>query len=184
MSERQQLLEGYQTRDYPKVVRSGLSYAQTREHCETEIARLVEQYRQLDSHDQSARLKRDMIDELLRRYHDYCIKEHLGAHYRERGLKSGIKTEFEHVIPAKVARDSVITGRMSIWDALNVPTCDLSRKKHQELNKNKNLARSTPDPYWFWKRYQGLDIKIETRDGTPVDLDAWNLDTHYEYFGQ
>lgn len=181
MSERQQLLEGYQTRDYPKVARSGLSYAQTRAHCETEIARLVEDYNRLDSHDQSARLKRDMIDELLRRYHDYCIKEHLGAHYRERGLKPGVDVEFEHVIPAKVARDCVLTGRMSIWDALNVPTCDLSRAKHKELAQRK-LTRSTPDVFWFWCRYRDLGIEIETRDGELVDLDTWNLDTHHDRF--
>ena len=181
MSERQRLLEGYQSRNYPKVTRSGLSYDQTREFCSTEIERYVKQYRELDSHDQLARLIRDMIDVLLRRYHGYCIQEKLGAHYRERGLTKSVKAEFEHVIPAKVARDAVLAGKLSVWDALNIPTCELSRAKHQALKKT-GLAQVTPDPFWFWRRYATLGVSIETRDGDLVDQSTWNLDTHHERF--
>ena len=181
MSERQNLLEGYRGREYPRVSRSGLSYDQTREFCLAEIQRYVEQYCKLDSHDQLARLIRDMIDVLLRRYHGYCIHENLGAHYRERGLPKSVKTEFEHVIPAKVARDAVLAGKMSAWDALNIPTCELSKAKHRALKKA-GLAQITPDPFWFWRRYATLGVMIETRNGDLVEFGTWNLDTHHERF--
>lgn len=181
MSERQTLLEGFRGRDYPRVSRSGLSYDQTREFCLAEIARYVEQYRKLDSHDQLARLIRDMIDVLLRRYHGYCIEENLGAHYRERGLTKSVKTEFEHVIPAKVARDAVLAGKMSVWDALNIPTCMLSKTNHSKLKKS-GLDKNTPDIFWFWRRYESLGVEIETREGDLVDQAVWNLDTHHDRF--
>ena len=181
MKDRAQLLEGYQPKDHPRVSRSGLSYDQTREFCTTEIERYVEQYRALAAHDQTARLIRDMIDVLLRRYHGYCIEENQGAHYRERNLHKDVKTEFEHVIPAKVARDAVLAGKMTVPDALNIPTCQLSRNKHREL-KRRGLAKLTPDPYWFWRRYLDLGVEIETRDGIKVDLVTWNLDMHYQHF--
>jgi len=181
MSERQSLLEDYQGRDYPKVSRSGLSYSQTSGFCHQEIARYVTLYKGLDQHDQTARLIRDMIDMLLRRYHGYCIQENLGAHYREQDLVPDIKTDFEHVIPAKVARDCVLTDRMSVSDALNIPTCKLSKVKHQKL-KQLGLAYKTPDIFWFWRRYQDLDIQVETRDGTKINMNDWNLDDHYRNF--
>jgi len=180
---RRSLLEGWTSPTHPRVKRSGASYQQTEDYIRPELERHVSRYKALESHDQTARLIRDDIDRCLRRYHDYCIQQNLGAHYRELGLKDDTPTEFEHVIPAKVARDALITNRMTIDDALNIPTCTLSRVKHRELNSTK-LGKTTPDPYWFWRRYQNLGIRIETRDGTPVDLATWNLDTHYEHFGQ
>jgi hypothetical protein len=183
MSQRRTLLERWTPADHPRVKRSGASYQQTEDFIRAELERWVTRYRGLETHDQTARLIRDEIDDLLRRYHGYCIQENQGAHYREVGLTKHSEIEFEHIIPAKVARDALITGRMTVDDALNVPTCDLSAAKHSELAST-GMAKTTPDPYWFWRRYQDLGIEIETRDGTPVDLDAWNLDTHYEYFGQ
>jgi hypothetical protein len=183
MSQRRTLLEGWMPADHPRVKRSGASYQQTEDFIHAELERWVTRYRGLETHDQTARLIRDEIDDLLRRYHGYCIQENQGAHYRELGLTKNSEIEFEHIIPAKVARDALITGRMTVDDALNVPTCDISAAKHGELAST-GMAKTTPDPYWFWRRYQDLGIEIETRDGTPVDLDTWNLDTHYEYFGQ
>jgi hypothetical protein len=179
---RRALLEGWTAPAHPRVKRSGSSYQQTDDFVRSELARHVQRYRELDSHDQTARLIRDEIDDLLRRYHDYCIEQNQGAHYRQRGLGRDIDTEFEHIIPAKVARDALITGRMTVDDALNIPTCDLSAAKHREL-ADTGLTKTTPDPYWFWRRYRDLGVEIETRDGIAVDLDTWNLDTHYEYFG-
>jgi hypothetical protein len=139
-------------------------------------------YRRLKVEDQTARLIRDVMDFLLRRYHGYSIKENIGAHYWEKGLAHNAKTEFEHVIPAAVARDLLLFDRLTIDEALNIPTCQLSREKHKKLNSTK-LGSTTPDIYWFWQRYQELGIKIETHDGTEVDTVTWNLDTHYNYFG-
>lgn len=182
MSDRQSLLEGWAPANHPKVKRSGASYQQTDDFVRAELERWLHRYRELETHDQTARLIRDEIDDLLRRYHGYCIEENEGAHYREVGLTPESQVEFEHIIPAKVARDALLTGRMTISDALNIPTCDLSREKHREL-AGSGLAKTTPDPYWFWRRYRDLGIRIETRDGTPVDLETWNLDTHYDHFG-
>jgi hypothetical protein len=178
---RKALLEGWTPPSHPKVKRSGASYQQTEGFLKSELQRHIARYKTLESHDQTARLIRDEIDDCLRRYHDYCIKQNLGAHYREVGLKEDTPTEFEHVIPAKVARDALITDRMTIDDAFNIPTCTLSRVKHRELNRRR-LGKTTPDPYWFWRRYQNLGVKIETRDGVPVDLDTWNIDVHYSHF--
>lgn len=181
MSALRNLMEGYQPPDPPRVQRSGLSYQQTYDYCRAELERLQSRYLQHDSHDQTARLMRDQFENLLRRYHKYCIEENQGAHYRESGLSNEHQTEFEHVIPIRVVRESVLNGRMTIDEAFEVPTCSISKSKHAELSRL-NLAKRSPDPYWFWQRYRDLEIDIETRDGVKVDLETWNLDTHYQYF--
>ena len=163
------------------VKRGGASYAETQQFCRSEIERYVEMYRQLKVEGQTARLIRDQIDVLLRRYHGYSIKENIGAHYYETGLPHGTKTDFEHVIPASVARDLILFGRLTVDEALNIPTCRLSAAKHKKLNSTK-LGSTTPNIYWFWQRYQELDIKLETHDGVEIDVGTWNLDSHYSYF--
>jgi hypothetical protein len=172
---------GFAQKKPTPVKRGGASYDATYQFCQSEIQRYVQMYSQLVAEDQTARLIRDMIDVLLRRYHGYSIKENIGAHYYEKGLAHGIKTEFEHVIPASVARDLLLFGRLTVDEALNIPTCRLSAKKHKKLNSTK-LGSTTPDIYWFWQRYDSLGIKVETHDGTAVDMATWNLDTHYEHF--
>jgi hypothetical protein len=181
MKSLQTLMEGYQPADPPQVRRSGDSYQQTYDFIHSEIQRLKEMYAQQKTHGQTSRLIRDMIDVLLRRYHKYSIQQNLGAHYREVGLSQNAKTEFEHIMPAKVARDAVLTDRLTIDQAMHIPTCTLSKTKHQEL-ASRGLAKTTPDPYWFWRRYKEIGVKIETRDGTTVDLDTWNLDSHFAHF--
>jgi hypothetical protein len=173
---------GFAQKKPTPVKRGGASYDATYKFCQSEIMRYVEMYRRLNVEDQTARLIRDMIDVLLRRYHGYSIKENFGAHYSEKDLPHGTKTEFEHVIPASVARDMLLFDRLTVEEALNIPTCKLSREKHKNLNSTK-LGSTTPDIYWFWQRYQALGIQLETHDGTKVDTATWNLDTHYEYFG-
>lgn len=178
---RRALLEAWTPPSHPRVKRSGSSYQQTHDFVTAELDRHVQRYRGLDSHDQTARLIRDEIDDLLRRYHGYCIEENQGAHYRQADLAPDVPTEFEHVLPARVARDALLVGRMTITDALNIPTCVLSRADHRRLNST-GLAKTTPDPYWFFRRYRDLGISVTTRDGRPIDLDTWNLDQHYSYF--
>jgi len=181
MSTLRNLMEGYRPADAPKVQRSGQSYQQTYDRCRAELERLLAEFIQHDTHDQTSRLIRDQFEMLLRRYHEYCIEQNQGAHYRERGLSRDTAIEFEHVIPIKVSRDAVLSGRMTIDQAFNSPACDISKAKHRELAAQ-GLQKTTPDPYWFWRRYQGLGIQVETRDGVLVDMNTWNLDTHYEYF--
>lgn len=172
---------GFAQRKPTPVKRGGASYDATYEFCKSEIERYVGMYQLLKVEDQTARLVRDMIDVLLRRYHGYSIKENIGAHYYEMELPHGTKTEFEHVIPAAVARDLLLFGRFTVDEALNIPTCRLSAAKHKTLNSTK-LGSTTPDIYWFWQRYQSLNITVETHDGVAVDMTAWNLDTHYQHF--
>jgi hypothetical protein len=153
--------QGFAQKKPAPVKRGGASYDATYRWAHRKLTAAVEEYRALPSEDQTARLTRDEMEFVLRRYQNYCIKENIGAHYYEVGLAHDAKTEFEHVIPAVVARES----------------------KHKTLNKTK-LGSTTPDVYWFWQRYQDLGIKIETHDGTEVDTQTWNLDNHYNYFNK
>lgn len=164
-----------------QVKRNGQSYAATYRVCYDDLERLIGEYKRLEVYDQTARLTKDKMDNALRRYQNYSIKENIGAHYYEKGLPHNAKTEFEHVIPAGVARDLLLHDRLTINEALNIPTCRLSAEKHKKLNSTK-LGSTTPDIYWFWRRYQELGIEVETHDGTAVNMADWNLDTHYQYF--
>lgn len=172
---------GFTQKKPTPVKRGGASYDSTYKFCARGLKMCVWMYRRLKIEDQTARLIRDVMDFLLRRYHNYAIKENIGAHYYEKGLPHGVKTEFEHVIPAAVARDLLLYDRLSIEEALNIPTCRLSAAKHKKLNSTK-LSSTTPDIGWFWKRYASLNAEVETHDGTAVDMSTWNLETHYTYF--
>lgn len=177
----QQLVEGFQEVTYPKVVRNLDSYEQSRKFIETEVARLLSQYRSLTAVDQTARLIRDGIDLYLRRYHGYSIEGHIGSHYRQTGTDTGV-CDFEHVIPQSKIRDLLIQDRLSIWQAMNPPTCLIHKDLHKDL-KEQGLASKTPSPWNFWKRYESLAIQIETHNGQPVDTANWTLGDHYRYFG-
>jgi hypothetical protein len=175
--------QGFAQKKPAPVKRGGASYDATYRWAHRKLTAAVEEYRALPSEDQTARLTRDEMEFVLRRYQNYCIKENIGAHYYEVGLAHDAKTEFEHVIPAVVARDMLLYDRFTVDEVLNIPTCRLSKSKHKTLNKTK-LGSTTPDVYWFWQRYQDLGIKIETHDGTEVDTQTWNLDNHYNYFNK
>ena len=177
----QQRLTGFAQKKPTPVKRGGPSYDATSKFVRRGLKFMVHMYNLQKAEDQTARLIRDAIDFLLRRYHGYAIKENIGAHYFEMGLKSTTKTEFEHIIPAAVARDLLLVGRISVDEAMNIPTCRLSKTKHKKLNSTK-LGSTTPDIYWFWQRYQSLGITVQTHDGVPVDMLTWNLDSHYQHF--
>jgi hypothetical protein len=172
---------GFAQKKPTPVKRGGASYDSTYKFCARGLKLCIWMYRRLKVEDQTARLIRKGIEFLLREYHNYAIKDNIGAHYYEKGLPHGAKTEFEHVIPASVARDLLLFDRLTIDEALNIPTCRLSAAKHRKLNSTK-LGSTTPDIYWFWQRYQELGITVTTHDGTAVDTATWNLDSHYTYF--
>ena len=174
--------QGFAQSKATPVKRGGQSYADTEAFVRRGIRLMLWLYNRSTTTGQIARLTRDVIDFLLRRYHGYSIKEHIGAHYRQRGLKKGEKVEFEHVLPNAVARDMLLVGRFTATEVMNVPTCRLSKKKHAELAA-RGLGDSTPDIYYFFRRYQNLGIEIETMHGDTVDLDNWSLDDHYQLFG-
>jgi hypothetical protein len=181
MQNLREQLEGYRPGRVRQVTRSGASYQQTLTWTRDRLSDLIAKYQAQESHDQTTQLIRETFDWTLRTYHRYCIEGHSGAHYRQKALLSTVKTEFEHVIPERVIREAVFAGRLTLDQALQAPTCRLSKVKHDQLAKNK-LRSSTPDPYWFWRRYQQLDVEIETRDGVLVDLDKWNIEDHFRYF--
>jgi hypothetical protein len=174
-------VKGFVHPDYGRVVRDGQAYVLTEQFIRRGLRICLTLYRKLERLDQTARLLRDAIDFLLRRYHGYAIKERIRAHYRDASLRPTDKTDFEHVIPAAMLTALVIQGKITIELAMNPPTC-LLRKKHHALLKKQGLANKTPDVWNFWQRYSMLGIRIETHTGDPVDTSTWNLGTHVTYF--
>jgi len=174
-------LEGFRTPRYTRVKRSTASYEATAQYVVSNLERLVELYDQTRNNEQASRLIRDDVDNYLRRYHQYCIKENIGAHYIEIGAEV---TDFEHMIPASRIRDLLLLERITTFEACNPPTCKLSREKHMIL-KDKGWASDTPDLIDFWQRYR-LCFEtagcFTTHDGTPVDTETWTLDKHYAYY--
>lgn len=177
----EQQVSGFQSPDYGRVVRDGAAYVATERFVRRGLRLCLAAYRKLERLDQTARLLRDAIDFLLRRYHGYAIKERIRAHYRDSNLQPGEKADFEHVIPAATLAALLIQGRISVELAMNPPTC-LLKKKHHALLHRQGLANRTPDVWNFWQRYSMLGVTIETHDGAPVDPSTWNLGTHVKYF--
>jgi len=174
-------VQGFVQTTVTQVRRNGESYDQCQRFVEQELESALTQYRALDRVNMTARLLRDKMDWLLRRYQNYCIREQFGGHYREVGV-SKKDCDFEHVLPESVVRDLLIHQRITIAQAMNSPTCMLSRRNHRELNSTV-LGRTTPDIVQFWQRYQSLGVEIETHRGDAVDLETWTLADHYSYFG-
>jgi hypothetical protein len=174
-------VRGFSHPDYGRVVRDGQAYVATERFVRRGLKICLAAYLKLERLDQTARLLRDAIDFLLRRYHGYAIKERIKAHYRDADLKPTDKTDFEHVIPAALLAALLIQGKISVELAMNPPTC-LLKKKHHALLKKQGLGNKTPDVWNFWKRYEMLGIKLETHTGDEVDIATWNLGTHVTYF--
>ena len=165
---------------FVRTKRSPDSYRATAVYVTNKLEQLVELYKNTRNDPQTSRLIRDDIDNALRRYHNYCIKENFGAHYIEVGAE---ETDFEHMIPASTVRDMLIGGILSAKQACNVPTCKLSKDKHSELGEA-GWASKTPDEYNFWKRYQycsDIEGMFTTWDGQPVDTNM-TLDDHFAKF--
>ena len=173
-------IEGFVPVVHTRVTRNDDAYRETEIYFRESLEALLTMLTQAE-HEQRQRLIRDDIDDARRRYHEYCIEQGTtGAHYREVGAT---KTDFEHVVPNKIIRGLLIDGRITIAEAFNAPTCELSKDKHKEIGRL-GWGGSTPSIKNFWKRYAQVypDIQIETCDGHVVDMTTWNLETHYEYF--
>jgi hypothetical protein len=167
---------------YGKTQRSTATYKTVAQHCTNHLTRLVDEYQSVRNDQQLLRELRNDIDEKLRRYHEYCIKQRdgMGAHYHEQGADA--ETDFEHLIPAARIRDLLLAGVITVEQALNAPTVKLSRVKHAML-KEAGWASHTPDMWLPFRRYsQVFDAKFETHDGTPIDPETWTLEQHFEYF--
>ena len=173
-------IDGFVPVVHTRVTRNDDAYRETEIYFRASLEMLLKQLREAE-HEQRQRLIRDDIDKALRRYHEYCIEQSAtGAHYREVGAK---ETDFEHVVPNKIIRGLLIEGRITVDEAFNAPTCNLSKDKHKEIGRL-GWGDSTPSIVNFWRRYTQVypDIQIETCDGHIVDLATWNLEQHYRYF--
>lgn len=163
---------------YTRTKRSKESYSATAEYVSNNLNRLTKLYTETRNNEQTARLIRDDIDNALRRYHQYCIKENFGAHYWEIGLEgNGI---FEHMVPASTIRDLLLADVITPDQACSMPTCRLSREKDDLLREN-GWASRTPDIYHFWQRYQYcFEIKgcFQTHDGVIINSEM-TLEDHF-----
>jgi len=182
-SDFQTLVESYEHVEYTKVKRDQRAYTQTAAFVSRGLRMLLWFYKRLNEANQVARLCRDFIDALLRRYHEYAIQGNIKAHYREQGVD--IKDcDFEHVIPQKVVRDMLIQGKLTIEQAMNPPTCFISKANHIALKKT-GWASKTPNVYHFFDRYTNIfTANIETYNGQAIaDPHNWTLEKHYIHFG-
>lgn len=182
MSMLKESLQQFTAPVYGKTQRSAATYKTVAQHCTNHLTRLVDEYKAVRNDQQLLRELRNDIDEKLRRYHEYCIKQRdsMGAHYHEQGADA--ETDFEHLIPAARIRDLLLAGVITVEQALNAPTVKLSRVKHAQL-KDAGWASHTPDMWLPFRRYsQVFEAKFETHDGTPIDPETWTLEQHFEYF--
>ena len=179
MNNLKKLVESYQPTAYTRVKRSEQTHLESAKLTKQEISRLLSLYQHQQTL-QEKRLVRDAIDHWLRRYHGYVIEGGIGSHYVEVGvtLKSCI---FEHIIPARDALDMLLQGIMTVDQAMNIPTCLISKDNDQILRES-GLSQSSPDYWLFFRRYAVLDSQFATHDGNQMDADVWTLENHYNYF--
>jgi hypothetical protein len=177
-------VEGFEEINYRQVMveRNKEAYRITEEFIASEVKRYVEMYRNLTTLDQRARLIRDMIDLLLRRGHGYCIEGNIGSHYRQVGVDV-TACIFEHMIPQSRIRDLLIQDRISIRQAMNPPTCLISKENDSMLSKS-GFNNKTPSYWHFFDRYTGVfDAEYETFNGQSIsDPHKWTLGQHYKFF--
>lgn len=182
MSNLKQLVEGFAPVTYSRVQRGDQAYRETYKLTVSELERLVAEYKKLTSVGQTALLIRDAIDDWIRRYHGYTIEGSIGAHYSEVGVNRH-DCVFEHVVPVKQARDMLLQGVLTVKQALNTPTCWIS-KRNDEILREEGHVSSSPDYWYFFKRYAVFDdTKFVTYNGQAVkNLATWTLQDHYQFF--
>jgi hypothetical protein len=167
---------------YGRTQRTAETYQTVANRCRRNLTRLIKEYGEVVNNAQELREIRNEMDEAIRRYHEYCIQQRDGmqAHYHEIGADTDC--DFEHLIPAKILRDLLLSEVITIDQALNAPTVVLSRAKHRAL-KDAGWASKTPDMWLPFKRYtEVFDAEYQTHDGTPIDAKTWTLERHFDYF--
>lgn len=185
MEQLQQNVESFEEINYRQVMveRNEDAYRITEEFIRGEVSRLLDMYRNLTVLDQRARLIRDGIDLYLRRGHGYAIEGRIGSHYCEVGVDVN-NCIFEHMIPQSRIRDLLIQDRISIKQAMNPPTCLISKEHDTQLSKS-GYNNKTPSYWNFFDRYSKVfEAKYETFNGQSIsDPHNWTLGKHYEFFG-
>jgi hypothetical protein len=167
---------------YGRTQRTAETYQTVANRCRRNLDRLAREYNATVNNAQELREIRNEMDDALRRYHEYCIQQRDGmrAHYHEIGADADC--DFEHLIPAKILRDLLLSDVITIDQALNAPTVVLSRAKHTAL-KDAGWASKTPDMWLPFKRYtEVFDATYQTHDGTVIDPETWTLQKHFDYF--
>jgi len=167
---------------YGRTQRTAATYRTVAARCRQKLNSLCVEYHSADKDLQLLREIRNDIDDALRRYHGYCVKERDGmaAHYHEQAADAAC--DFEHLIPAARLRDLLLANTITIEQALNAPTVRLSRDKHQAL-KQAGWASRTPNMWLPFLRYSGVfAAEFHTYDGVRIDPETWTLEKHYEYF--
>jgi hypothetical protein len=175
-------LERFVPAVYGRTQRTAETYQTVAARCRRNLDRLTTEYNATVNNAQELREIRNEMDDALRRYHEYCIQQRDGmkAHYHEIGADADC--DFEHLIPAKILRDLLLSGVITIDQALNAPTVVLSRAKHMSL-KDAGWASKTPDMWLPFKRYtEVFSAEYQTHDGTAIDPATWTLEKHYNYF--
>jgi hypothetical protein len=176
----QNLIESFVPPVYSKTPRNLDSYRATYRYCSVRLADSLDLYRNSTNDQQTLRLIRDDMDNYLRRFHGYAIKENIGAHYREKNADQDC--DFEHLVPASRVRDMMIAGVLTVDQVLNCPTVTLSRAKHRAL-KEAGWASHTPSVWLPFQRYtQVFDAEFETYDGEIINAGSWCLVDHYRKF--
>lgn len=182
MSNLKILVENFRKKAYKRVQRNQQSYQQTDDFTKSELERLLEMYSTCLVEDQHARLIRDAMEHHIRRYHDYSIEGKIGAHYRQFGVDEN-NCIFEHIMPINTIVAMLIEGAMTIDQALNTPTC-LIRKEDDVLLRQSGLGSSSPDNWYFFRRYKVLNSKFRTYNGQMInDPDVFTLEDHFKLFG-
>jgi len=175
-------LENFRQPVYGKTRRTPDTYRTLERRCHDQIVEFVNEYHSVSNDQQLLREIRNDIDEKIRRYHEYCIKQRdgMGAHYHEQGMQG--ESDFEHLVPAARIRDLLLANVITVTQALNAPTVKLSREKHIQL-REAGWASHTPDMWLPFRRYsQVFDAVFETYDGTRIDPETWTLEQHFNYF--
>ena len=195
MEQTKLLMEAWRPKPKKRVQRNDAAYQQCYETTYHELERLLDIYKNtVFEEDMRARLYRDSMDHHIRRYHDYAIKGNIKSHYRQRGVSMANEDSiFEHTIPEGAVRDMLIDEVITINQALNVPTCRVSRYHNQLLNQ-RSLHDNNPEPWLFFRRYVNgmsetvnnkvLVPEFETYNGQLItDLNTWSFGDHCTMFG-
>ena len=85
------------------------------------------------------------------------------------------------MIPAKDVLGMLLEGKLTVKQALNAPTCLISKADDVKLRKS-GLGKLNPNPWFFFRRYQVLNSTFNTYNGQNVDLNDWTLEDHYRFF--
>jgi hypothetical protein len=176
------LVETFSEADYGRVTRNESAYAETLALTVSELDRLVTMYK-AGGGLQHLRLLRDSIDHWIRRYHGYTIGGGIGSHYTQLGVNPR-DCIFEHIIPASKIRDMMLAGALTVDQALNAPTCLIS-KANDEVLRRAGHASTSPSYWHFFDRYNVLTGNTFSVYNGPTiaDMHGWTLDKHYKHFG-